>query len=84
VLPHFQRLDDDLPLIRESVVALESPNPEDDRPIKFAVVGHSYHRPVGARGREELEFASRRRHEVEGFAPPWVGFVCLAFGYLLG
>ncbi len=27
---------------------------------------------------------SRRRAEVVDFAPRWVEFVCLAFGYLLG
>ncbi len=84
MIPHIQRLYDDLPGIEESVSALESPNLEDDRPVKFAIVGYSYHRPVEAWGREELEFVLGRRYEVEGFASPWVEFVCLAFGYLLG
>jgi hypothetical protein len=51
VLSHFQRLCDDLPLIRESVDALDSPNPEDDRAIKYAIIGYSYHRPAESWGR---------------------------------
>lgn len=84
LLPHFRRLCDDLPAIRAQVAALESPNPEDDRMIKMAIVGYGYHQPVEAWGREEYEFVTKRRQEVEDQGPLWVEFVCLATGYLLG
>jgi hypothetical protein len=38
VLP-FGLLCDHLPEIREKVATLESPNPHDDRMVKFAIVG---------------------------------------------
>jgi hypothetical protein len=84
MLDHFQRLCDELPEIREQVAAIESPNPEDDRPVRFAIVGYSYHRSIESWGREELEFVKRRRHEVADFDARWVEFTCLASGYLLG
>ena len=84
VFSHFQQLIDDLALIRKRVSELESPNPEDDSPVKFAIVGYSYHQSAESWSREEFEFVAQRRHEVEDFDEPWVEFVCLAFGYLLG
>ena len=84
MLPHFQRLCDDLPLIREKVAALESPNTEDDEPVKFAIVGYSYYRPPESWGREEFDFVTRRRQDVADSDPPWVDFTCLVSGYLLG
>lgn len=84
MLPHFQRLCNDLPLIREKVVALESPNAADDEPVKFAIVGYCYHRPVESWGPEEFDFVAHRRREVADFDPPWVDFTCLASGYLVG
>jgi hypothetical protein len=84
MLSHFQRLCDDLPQVRELAAAIESPNLEDDRLIKIAITGYSYHQAAEAWGRDELEFVSRRRREVEGEDPLWVEFVCLASGYLLG
>jgi hypothetical protein len=84
MLSHFQRLCDDLPAVREAAAAIESPNPEDDRLNRMAIAGYSYHRPIESWGRDELDFVSRRRREVEGYDPLWVEFVCLASGYLLG
>jgi hypothetical protein len=84
VFVHLQRLYDDLPLIRKRVAELESPNAEDDRPVKFAIVGYSYHRPADSWGREEFEFVTLRRREVADLDTPWIEFVCLAAGYLLG
>lgn len=84
MMTHFHQLWDDLPQVREKVAQLESPNPEDDRLVKFAIVGYSYHRPVDAWGRDEFEFVVKRRREVAEFDPRWVEFVCLASGYLLG
>ncbi len=84
MMSHFQRLSDDLPRIRDLVATLESPNPEDDRPTKFAIVGYSYYRSVESWNREAFEFVAQRRYEVEDFDEPWVEFVCLAAGYLLG
>ena len=84
MLSHFQRLCDDLPLIREMVATLESPNPEDDDPVKFAIVGYSYHQSTDSWGSEEFEFVALRRQEVTDFESMWIKFTCLASGYLLG
>ena len=77
MLLHFQRLLDDLSMIREEVASLESPNAEDDVPVKFAIVGYCYHRPVESWGREEFDFVTGRSQGVAGFDPPWVEFTCL-------
>ena len=82
--PHFRRLWDDLPQIQEDVARLESPNPDDDRKVKFAIVGYSYHQTVDSWGRDEFDFVAQRRQEVAEFEPRWIEFVCLASGYLLG
>jgi hypothetical protein len=50
MIAHFRKLWDDLARVREKVALLESPNPEDDRKVKFAIVGYSYHRPVESWG----------------------------------
>src|SRR5262249_21774761 len=84
VLSHFERLSDDLPRVRELVASIESPNTEDDRLVKFAIVGYSYHRSAEHWSCDELGFLAQRRNEVEDFDQPWVEFVCLASGYLLG
>jgi hypothetical protein len=84
VRSHFERLLDDLPLIREVAAAIESPNPDDDFRIKLAIAGYPYHQPVETWGREAFEFVSPRRREVEDFEPLWIEFVCVASGYLLG
>ena len=84
MLAHFQRLSDDLPSAREKAAALEWPDPEDDALFRLAIVGYSSHRPASSWGDEERDFVARRRREVEDFDPPWVEFVCLASGYLLG
>jgi hypothetical protein len=84
VLSHFERLWNDLPAIRESVEKLESPNPEDDRFIKFAIVGYSYFQPITSWGPDELRFVARRRQEVLEQGELWTEFVCLAAGYMLG
>jgi hypothetical protein len=41
--------------------AMESPNPEDDRLIRIAITGYSYHQEAEMWGRDELDFVSRRR-----------------------
>jgi hypothetical protein len=84
MLSHIRFLWDELPVICEKVTLLESPNPDDDRMVKFAIVGYSYHQPVASWGRDEFEFVASRRREVADFAPRWIEFVCLASGYLLG
>jgi hypothetical protein len=84
MLSHFQRLCDDLPRARQMAAAIESPNPEDDRLVGLALAGYSFHQAVESWGRDELDFVTRRRREVEDFDPLWVEFVCLASGYLLG
>jgi len=84
MIAHFRKLWEDLARVREKVALLESPNPEDDRMVKFAIVGYSYHRPVESWGRDEFEFVAQRRREVAESDPRWVEFVCLASGYLLG
>ena len=71
-------------MIREKVAALESPHVEDDKPVKFAIVGYSYHRSAESWGREEFDFVGHRRREVADFDTPWVDFTCLASGYLVG
>lgn len=81
---YFRQLWDELPRVREKVALLESPNPEDDRMVKFAIVGYSYHRPIESWGHGEYEFVQQRRREIVEFDPRWVEFACLAFGYLLG
>jgi hypothetical protein len=81
---HFQRLCDDLPRARQMAAAIESPNPEDDRLVRLALAGYSFHQAVESWGRDELDSVTRRRREVEDFDPLWVEFVCLASGYLLG
>lgn len=81
---HFRQLWDDLPHLREKAAMLESPNPDDDCMIKFAILGYSYHQPTSSWGRNELDFISSRRRQVADFDDPWVEFVCLASGYLLG
>src|SRR5262249_40219589 len=81
---HFRFLWDELPQIREKVALLESPNPNDDHMVKFAIVGYSYHQPVSSWGREEFEFVASRRGEVAESGAKWMEFVCLASGYLLG
>jgi len=83
-MDHFDMLVDDLPDIREKVALLESPNPDDDRIVKFAIVGYSYHQPIGSWGRAEFDFVASRRLDVAEFGLQWVEFVCLASGYLLG
>jgi hypothetical protein len=84
MMPHFRKLWEDLPDICEKVDLLESPNLEDDRMVKFAIVGYSYHQPVDSWGRDEFEFVAHRRREVAEYDPRWIEFVCLASGYLLG
>jgi hypothetical protein len=84
MLSHFRLLWEQLPEIREKVALLESPNPDDDRMIKFAIVGYSYHQSIESWGRAEFDFVASRRVEVSDFGPRWVEFVCLASGYLLG
>src|SRR6266508_3158083 len=83
---HFLQPLNDLPAIREKVAELESPNPEDDRVIKFAIVGYSYFRPTSSWGLDEFNFVTERRREVADLdlGPQWVEFVRLASGYLLG
>src|SRR5262249_49247027 len=81
---HFQRLCDVLPAVREAAAAIESPNVEDDNLVRIAIAGYCYHQPVESWGRDERDFVSRRRCEVDGFDPLWVEFVCLASGYILG
>lgn len=80
---HFQRLLDDLSSVHDIAAEIESPNPEDDWPVRIAIVGYCYHQTVESWGIDELDFISRRRSEVADFDPPWVEFVCLASGYLL-
>ena len=80
----FQTLCDDLPMVREVAAALESPNTQDDLPIKIAIAGYSYHRSPEHWGEDEFDFVALRRREVEDFGPPWVELVCLVTGYLLG
>jgi hypothetical protein len=84
VLSHFQMLLEDLPGISECVAALESPNPEDDRSIKFAIVGYSYFQPITSWGSNELKFVTKCRQEVVELGVLWTEFVCLAIGYMLG
>ena len=84
MLTHFQKLSDDLPTIQEKVATLQSPNVEDDDPVKFAIIGYSYHRPVEGWGQEEFDFVNSRRQEVADFDTLWVNFTCLASGYLVG
>jgi hypothetical protein len=81
---HFQRLCDDLPLARQMPATIESPNPEDDRLVRLALAGYSFHQSVDPWGKDELDFVTRRRREVEDFNPLYGEFVCLASGYLLG
>ncbi len=84
MLSHFQRLLDDRQRLREMAREIESPNSEDDDLVKLAIAGFCCHRPVEHWGFDEFEFVSQRRHEVADFDAPWVEFVCLAAGYLLG
>jgi hypothetical protein len=84
MLSHFHQLWNDLPQIREKVALLESPNPDDDRMVKVAIIGYSYYQPIASWGCEEFNFVAQRRREVADFDEPWVEFVCLASGYLLG
>ena len=81
---HFHLLWEELPEICKKVALLKSPNPDDDRTIKFAIIGYSYHQPVASWGRAEFDLVASRRLEVADFGPRWVEFVCLATGYLLG
>ncbi len=64
--------------------ALESPNIEDDRAVKFAITGYAYNRPAESWGREEFDSITPRRVEVADLGSRWVEFVCLATGYMLG
>ena len=84
MLAHFQLLLDDLPKIRQQVEMLKSPIPDDDRMVRFAILGYSYSQPTETWGRDEFDFVASRRLEVQEFGPLWVEFVCLASGYLLG
>jgi hypothetical protein len=80
---HFDRLFGDLPLIRAKVAAIDSPNSEFDRPVKFAFVGYLYHQSAECWGRQEFDFVAGRRNEVVDCDPLWVEFVCLGVGYCL-
>lgn len=81
---HFDRLWSELPRIREIASEIESPNSIDDRLVKLAIAGYSCHQPTTNWGRQEFDFVALRRQEVADFDEPWIEFVCLASGYLLG
>lgn len=81
---HFELLLNALPSVREKVAKLESPNPEDDQMVKFAMVGFCYNQVLSEWGWEEFNFVATRRQEVADFDQKWIEFVCLATGYLLG
>ena len=76
MLSHFHQLWNDLPQIREKVALLESPNPDDDRMVKVAIIGYSYYQPIASWGCEEFNFVAQRRREVADFDELWVEFVC--------
>ncbi|WDQ18505.1 hypothetical protein [Rhodopirellula sp. P2] len=73
--------------LRAQAAALESPNPDDHRRIKLAIVGFSQSSDWNHWSREHLDFIEGRLEtdlHSEGFSPDWIDFACLAIGYILG
>jgi len=86
LLPRFNTL-------RTTAEAYASPNPEDDLPVRLAIVGFSFNAPTDSWAYEHFCFvAAYRDRELNAEALAWhedvadlcLQFSCLAIGYVLG
>ena len=86
IMNEYRRLWDSFASCREVAEEFESPNPEDDGPIKMAIVGFSFHDRTENWARGHFEIAKQYLDESVGLGAslPAQEFSMLALGALLG
>lgn len=86
-LVEYSQLLNNFKELRAQADALESPNSEDHRRIKLAIIGFAQSSDWNHWARDHVAFIEDRLQNdlaAEEFSEDWIDFSCLAMGYLLG
>lgn len=73
--------------LRQQAETLPSPNPQDHRRIRLAIVGFGQSSDVSHWGLDKFQFMEDRLQSdlsEDDFSADWIDFACLAMGYQLG
>lgn len=83
----FKSLIANFTTLKAQAASLHSPNPEDHRRIKLAMVGFARSSDVTRWGFQHFEFIQNRLEtdlSPDCFSPAWIDISCVAMGCLLG